>query len=274
MSQCALAAHETLPDKSCALSSIQAQFLSGASPEKPITYTVRPLSSGRRFVVRLVLASQSQRTVVSATLTFATTAARSSPAMTYAIKRETTPNLDTITLNDLEPVTPIGPFMKFQRLPIIYSSSSSPDDARAHTPPRPETGTTLSAAHISPRLPRQSSHLIHTLGLLNLSDYHVLSTPLQLSNLTFGLPAPGDPARTPTRHTAKLFTSLNHAVYFHDLDGFRADEMCYVEGRSGWAGQGRAYVTTRIFGADGKLRASCAQEAYYVLDEAAVKSRI
>lgn len=36
--------------------------------------------------------------------------------------------------------------------------------------------------------------------------------------------------------------------------------MVYVEGRSSWAADGRAYVTTRMFGKDGKLIASCVQE--------------
>lgn len=274
MSQCTVAAHETLPDKSCTLTSIQAQFLSGGNPLEPLTYTVQSLSSGRRFIVRLVIASQKHRNIASATLTFATQAARSAPAMTYSIQRETQATLDEITLNDLEPLTAVGPFMKFQRFPVVNSSSRG----RNNVPLRPESGITLSAAHISPPLPHPSQHIIHTLGLLNLSDYHVLSTPLQLSRLTFGLFAPGDETRAPTRQNAKLFTSLNHAVYIHDLDGFRADEMCYIEGRSGWAGSGRAEIRTRIFSRDGKVRASCAQEAYYVLEAGlegvAEKSRI
>lgn len=59
---------------------------------------------------------------------------------------------------------------------------------------------------------------------------------------------------------AKMYTSLNHGVYIHRHDAFRADEMCYIEARSPWAADGRALVQTRIFARDGGLVASCVQE--------------
>lgn len=83
---------------------------------------------------------------------------------------------------------------------------------------------------------------------------------MTLSDLTFGLHAINDTTKTPTRQQAKMYTSLNHAVYIHRHGGFRVDEICYVEARCVWAGDGRALVNTRIFDKDGECIATCVQE--------------
>lgn len=210
--------------------------------------------------MRLVTAFQThnQKTVLSVTLAFASPAADNHPAMTHTVHRETPYTIPSITLDDLEPaLSPHGPYMKFQRLPIHTPSTSGPSS--------PMSRITTTACHISPPLPNPSTHKLHTLALLNLSDYHVLDVPLILSNLTFGLPAINDETKTPTPSQGKMFTSLNHSVYFHKHHGaFRADDMCYTEGGCQWAGDGRALVMSRIFGKDGGLIASCVQEVSLV----------
>lgn len=263
ISECAAAAYETV-DSSFALDNVQAQFLSATKPDQPISYTVTRLSTGKRFAVRLVTASQqhNQKTVLSATLAFAShPAADNHPAMTHTVHRETPHSIPAITLDDLEPaLCPLGPFMKFQRLPVHTPPTSDSFDPTSNM-----SRITTTACHISPSLPHPSTHKIHTLALLNLSDYHVLDAPLILSDLTFGLPAINDTTKIPTPSQVKMFTSLNHSVYFHkNHGGFRADEMCYAEAKCSWAGEGRALVLTRIFSKDGGLIASCVQEVSLV----------
>lgn len=267
ISECVAAAYETVTD-SFVLDNVQAQFLAKTDPDLPITYAVTRLSGGKRFAVRLVVASQGGRggrTVLCATVCFAGyPAVENWPAMTHCVGRETPHTISEITLDDLEPAkSPYGPFMKSQRLPLHNPSSTSTSTGTSSPTPTPTSPTqtlTLSAAQISDPIPHPPGHKTHLLALLNLSDYHVLDTPLSLHTLTFGLHNINDHSRTPTPMQAKMYTSLNHAVHIHAHDGFRGDEICYVEGRSAWAGKGRALVTTRMFSGVGRLLASCVQE--------------
>lgn len=110
----------------------------------------------------------------------------------------------------------------------------------------------------------------HILGIINMSDYHVMDCPLQLSGTPFGFHAIGDTTKTPTESRLKLGTSLNHAIYFHVHDGFRADDLTYLESETLWVKDGRAMMSTKIFSKDGLLIATCSQEVttfplYYVL---------
>ena len=82
-----------------------------------------------------------------------------------------------------------------------------------------------------------------------------------------GQPIINDFSRTRTRNDFKQSTSLNHRIQFHVHEGFKADELVYIEVESAWAGARRAEVGSRIFTGEGRLVASCIQEAYYVLKE-------
>jgi acyl-CoA thioesterase II len=112
----------------------------------------------------------------------------------------------------------------------------------------------------------------HILGIINLSDYHVLDATLTLSGITFGLQAIGDHSRQPTKSNVKLNTSLNHSIHFHVHDGFRADDLTYIEVTSPWAKDGRSMLSSRIFSKDGVLIATCIQEAFYVLKDDATSN--
>ena len=62
--------------------------------------------------------------------------------------------------------------------------------------------------------------------------------------------------------------TLNHTIHFHRFDGWRADGPdggVYVELRSPWAKDGRVLAHSTIFGRDGVVVATCAQEGYISL---------
>lgn len=74
---------------------------------------------------------------------------------------------------------------------------------------------------------------------------------------------PGSTAITP--HNAGHFVSsmmfsLDHCVWFHKADGFRADEWLLYEAVSNRAGGGRAFVDGKVYKRDGTLILSCHQE--------------
>lgn len=105
------------------LNSLQTHFMLGPSAQKPMVYTVRRLSQGRRFAVRSVDMSQDGRVMVSVTASFLSGTPWTGQAMVHAERRRTGGQLSSdqgITLDDFRDVrTELGPFMKSQRLPHV-----------------------------------------------------------------------------------------------------------------------------------------------------------
>lgn len=60
-----------------------------------------------------------------------------------------------------------------------------------------------------------------------------------------------------------MMVSLDHTIYFHCPQGFRADEWMLAEVQSHWAGDGRGLVTQKMWSRDGTLIATCIQEVSY-----------
>lgn len=54
--------------------------------------------------------------------------------------------------------------------------------------------------------------------------------------------------------------TLNHTVFFHEVDGLAADRWMCSERESPWAGNERTLVTQKIWSHEGVLVASCVQE--------------
>ena len=252
MSECAVAAQHTVSED-FVLDSLQSHFLGGPSSTKPMQFKVTRLSNGRRFAVRGVVIEQDGKSLLTATVQFVSSSPWNGPAMVHSVSRQTNHSISKITLDDLEVGRhKLGPFMKFQRLPPIYRSVGSS--------PSPVSGITASVAQIIPSITDAAGSNIHTLGIINLSDYHVMDAPMQLSNITFGMPAVNDYSRTPTHQMNKIGTTLNHTIHFHTHDRFRADDLTYIEAETSWAKDGRAMISTKIFSRDGMLIATCVQE--------------
>lgn len=122
------------------------------------------------------------------------------------------------------------------------------------------------AAQIDPPIKSPAGSLAHHLAVIYVSDYHVMDCPLTIHGVDCGLFAIDDHDRTRTSMPAmKVMTSLNHTVHFHVHDGFRADELMYIEVSSPWARDGRAMVHSRIFSHQGVLVATCVQEVCTLL---------
>lgn len=188
--------------------------------------------------------------------------------MKHTVSRATDYKVDSIYLDDLAPNEQErgSRWMQFQRLGVQQTSGSHSSNPAAENQTYTSVGTVTKIESESRRL--------HALGLLAISDYHVLDGPPYLHGLATGQPAIRDLTRTPTKSDLERFTSLNHNIHFHIHDGFRADELCYIEVTSPWATARRANVHSRIFTPDGKLIATCMQEAYFVLAAGQGKSNL
>lgn len=266
---CALAAkaaYETVSDDFY-IDTLQAHFLSGAEVDRAIRLHVQRLSDTGRFATRVVSLKQDEAIVVHVTCSFIRKSAMQGPSMKHSVSRATRQKIDKITLDDFAPIrTDAGPWLKYQRFPLTHTAAG---EAHEHAPPQSFTYT--SVGQVSPPI-ATDGHRIQSLGIIALSDYHVLDCPPTLHGLSFGTPGIGDESQASTENDFKLLTSLNHSIIFHVHDGFRADELCYIEANSPWAAERRAEIQSRIFSNSGNLLATCKQEGYYVLkDEPAPK---
>ena len=256
MSLAAASCYRTLPS-GYALDNLHCQFLSGSIAAEPYTAHVTRLTDGKRFRVRSVVIKQNNRNIASLTLAFMNATPWTGPSMRHTVSQAGKARIAQITIDDLERGRGRnGGFMRFQRLPLIHQPSQQP-----HTSLAPVV------AHILGPLAAPAGTIPHILGLLNISDYHVLGAAPALHGLSNGLPAIGDESGVGRQMDFSMYTSLNHTVHIHSHD-FRADELLYIEVTSPWTGDGRGLMHSRIFsGRDGRLLASCTQEAYYVLKE-------
>ncbi|KAK3695909.1 acyl-CoA thioesterase [Vermiconidia calcicola] len=257
----AAAAYETV-SFDFSINTLQAHFLAGPKPDQLLRFKVQRLSESGRFATRVVTLEQSETAVVHVTCSFVRTSAMQGRTMTHSVGRSSPQTAEAITLDDLEVGrNKQGPIFKFQRLPLVYSG---PGPAPSNPPPESMTYTSL--ATISS--PIKSKDLRYqALGIIALSDYHILDAPPTLHRIPFGQPAIGDRSRKVPPNEFKLFTSLNHNIRFHVHQGFRADDLCYIEVNNPWASKRRAEVQSRIFDREGKLVATCVQETYYVMKE-------
>ena len=57
-----------------------------------------------------------------------------------------------------------------------------------------------------------------------------------------------------------MMVSLDHTIYFHRPRDFRADEWIFSQSESPWTGDGRGFVTQKIWTKEGRLIATCFQE--------------
>jgi acyl-CoA thioesterase II len=263
MSLAAAAAYETVSDDFM-IDTLHTYFLAGPKYEQRLQLKVQRLNDGGRFATRMVTVEQAGLAVVHVTCSFVRSSAMSGNAMTHSIRRASSGTIDEITLDDLEHGRDSrGPIMKVQRLSITPHNGTT--EGPGTTPP--ESLTYTSAATIS--LPITSTdHKTQALGIIALSDYHVLDAPPTLHGVPFGLPAIGDRTRSAIPTQFSVYTSLNHTIRFHLHDSFRADgQPKYIEVTSPWAAKRRAEVHSRIFSNDGRLIASCVQGSYYVMKE-------
>jgi len=126
MSECALAASHTVPED-FVLDSLHTHFLGGPSAKTSMTFKVTRLSNGKRFAVRHVTIEQDGRILLTSTIQFVNGSAWTGPAMVHSVSRQTSHTISSITLDDLEVGRhKLGPFMRFQRLPLVYKGWMSP----------------------------------------------------------------------------------------------------------------------------------------------------
>lgn len=259
MSLAAAAAYETVSDD-FAIDTLHVYFLAGPKPDRVLDMRVQRLNDSGRFATRAVRVEQGGTIVAHVTSSFVRVSAMGGPTMTHCVPRATSATIEKITLDDLEPGTNSqGPIMKFQRFPLFHTPRDPIEAA-----PSPDTMTYTCVAQISPAI-QSNTRKIHALGVIMLSDYHILDAPPTVHNIPMGQPTINDYTRTRTENDFNLYTSLSHTIRFHVHEGFRADNLFYVEATVPWTSRRRAEVNSRMFSTRGDLIATCVQGSYYVM---------
>ena len=262
------AAYETVSSEFY-IDTLHTHFLLGPKADQQLNMRVSRLSASGKFATRVVLLEQSDKVMVHTTCSFVKTSAMGGPTMTHSTARAGSQTIDAITLDDLEPgTTSAGPVMKYQRFPLEYTGREPTPDKSS-----PQSWTYACAASINSPIDPSNKRL-QALGIIQLSDYHILDAPPTLHGIPFGIPAINDTSRTPEKNSFQLFTSLNHTVRFHVHEGFRADELNYIEVNSPWTNYRRAEVQSRIFDGRGTLIATVVQGPYYVLKDEKSESKL
>lgn len=128
MSNSAAAAYKTVP-KDFEVANLQTQFVAGSKAERPFIYKVQRASGGKRFAVRIVTIEQEDKVVATIMLSFVNAKIWSGPAMTHSVSRATDYHMEDVEFDDLaEGRTRFGPFMKFQRMPLIPYGKDAIED--------------------------------------------------------------------------------------------------------------------------------------------------
>jgi hypothetical protein len=124
MSLAAAAAYKTV-SQGFVIDTLNTHFIAGPNPSKRLQQRVQRLNDGGRFATRVVTVEQEGKVMVHVTCSFVRASAMKGPSMTHCVGRSDRQTVSAITLDDLETGrTRLGPFMKFQRLPLVYNGES------------------------------------------------------------------------------------------------------------------------------------------------------
>ncbi|MFC7496247.1 MULTISPECIES: acyl-CoA thioesterase [unclassified Nocardioides] len=217
--------------------SLHSYFLQPGDPSVPTIYDVEKLRDGRSFLTRRVIAQQHGRPIYAQTVNFHL-------AESGLEHQESMPDVPGPDDESVRPVTRRqqqelhADQWNVADIRLIGSSASGlePDDRH---PARQRVWL-----RVSSKLPDEP--FFHQAAFTYLSDMTLVGAAMAPHGVSFGR---GD----------VFVASLDHAVWFHRP--FRADEWWLYDQVSPSASSGRGLVIARVFGQDGSLVASVAQEA-------------
>jgi acyl-CoA thioesterase 8 len=297
IAQCLAAAQKTVPEN-FAVHSMHCYFVLNGNADIPIIYHVEHVREGRSFATRTVQARQRGQPIFTTTLSFTREGSGGKQTVHHQAQMPDIPApIDMEPVDILRGAK--SPFVT-QRVDIYNNDSPNPHEKRtrqwikARGKISDEGGH---QAHLSALAYMSDSYFIGTVARTHRIWRHsrMPSKDAKSSDKTSSIPAELleklkrmdletlrrvegmdddmiNQLKTleikdgviqglkGNRPEIGMMVSLDHSIYFHDPKGFRADEWMCTECETPWAGDGRGFVTQRIFSKEGKLIASCVQE--------------
>lgn len=214
------------------LHSIHAYFLLPGDARKPVDYRVTTLRDGRSFSSRRVDAEQGGRVIFTATCSF------QQPAQGIAHQFELpagTPGPDAPGLESLF----AAPTAKDPQAEELIEVRMIPQHDWAPSVRGQLAAWVRLREHLDGGQPAQRA------ALAFLSDAIIQFPVLRAHGLSWDTPDTS-------------MASLDHALWVH-ADAPASEWMLFVQ-ESSYAGDGRAMTTSRMYAADGRMLANCAQE--------------
>ncbi len=223
--------------------SLHAYFMRGGDEDYPIDLRVHRDFDGRSFATRRVEAIQGGEPILTLSASFH----RPEEGLAHADYRmpavpmpEDLPPESEVVKSFIERLpAPTQAFLKRRRsVELRHVNRVDPTDGRPHD----------AVQHVWFRVvaPMPDDADLHRVALAYMTDMVLLGSSLLPHGINW------------MSGTAKG-ASLDHAVWFHELD-FRVDDWLLYSTHSPWTGGGRGLNHGRIFDRDGRLIASTAQE--------------
>ncbi|KAL3460060.1 thioesterase-like superfamily-domain-containing protein [Aspergillus heterothallicus] len=271
------AAQQTMREEFVA-HSLHGSFVYAGNSDIPIFYHVERVRDGRGFCTRSVRAIQGGRPVFISVISFArkgllTDGNPENLQHSVPIPAGIPEPAEGYTETDISHL----PFINSSVGVLASGNRDGAEETRIHQWIR-----------ASGSLPPTASHHIHQAALAFMSDsyflaavphshgiWHFVNTPVSefypsAKGLSAGsemhttirrphLETPGV-ERNDGERRISIMVSLDHTMYFHNVDLLRADEWLLSEVQSSWAGDERGLVQQRMWTKDGKLVATCIQE--------------
>lgn len=226
---------------------VQLLYLAGARPEAPIDYAVTRLQDGRRFSSRQITARQGDTIVTSAHVSFQIAgdqACHEQPIDAGLPAPEAArPIVDFAEI--LTARLGLTGYLSLQSHPYVECRFV---DALGDLLPDTRGKPIRYWMRIGQKLP--DAPQLHSCAIAYLSDWWLNYTAIA-------------PLLAGATYDDFYASSLNHSLWFHAP--CRADEWMYCVAESPWANTSRGLSAARLYGRDGRLVASMAQEALQAL---------
>lgn len=220
--------------------SLHANFVQAGDPAVPVQYRVERIRDGRTFSLRGIRAWQGDRLLMTETMSFHEAGKGLDHSMSQDDRYPVPEDLNSYA-GGTERAGPSvenlahRAYIELRPVPVGGPQRASGNSGQA---------VWLRARESKTGLPGTQAAL-HRAVLALASDFTLLEPVLHHHDLSLSTP---DVA----------VTSLDHSLWWH-TDGRLDDWILYVQ-ETPWAGRGRGFACGRLFGRDGRLLASVAQE--------------
>ncbi|PVH91794.1 acyl-CoA thioesterase [Periconia macrospinosa] len=292
------AAQKTVPPE-FTVHSMHCYFVLAGNSDIPIIYHVERVRSGKSFVTRTVQARQRGKVIFTTTISFVRQNSGGERLVKHAVEKPPVPDA-VEGMDDIDQDRSTERPFQSQRIEIYNDDSPHPHTKKcrqwikARGTISPAGGH---EAHLAALAYMSDSYFVGTIARVhklwrfgssskaniksNIDD-KVLKKLLAMSDSDLkrigfldkheielirkvknGEPVEAESSseqNTEEKPEVGMMVSLDHAIYFHDPRGFRADEWMFAEMETPWAGDGRGLVFQKIFSSDGRLIATCVQE--------------
>lgn len=244
IAQCLEAAQHTVPDDFL-VHSMHCYFVLAGSSSEPVIYYVERVREGRSFATRTVQARQRGKVIFTTTLSFQKVTPKSIQTLDHDSRMpEVGPPCE-----DKTKVMWVGhgPFVTQHPDPIMGD--------------RPEHLRSRSWLRTRGEISAEGGQKAHTVALAYMTDSYFIGTVARAHRLWRSRPSRKRHERNDDSDVEiGMMVSMDHTIYFHRPQDFRADDWLFTEMETPWSGDGRGLVMQKIWTRDGRHIATCFQE--------------